>query len=118
MDERLEKALDFSNYMTTLNNQKRLLKEKYNDDLIHFFSGCQFTITRELITFCSTMLNLGQDTTVLIDDNGLPASIDNLEDFLEEIVEKYSSASNDYYSEYSNLKKNRKVEKLVGYEQD
>ena len=31
MDERLEKALDFSNYMLTLNNQKRLLAEKYQE---------------------------------------------------------------------------------------
>ena len=29
MDERLKKALDFSNYMVTLNNQKRVLKEKF-----------------------------------------------------------------------------------------
>ena len=29
MDERLEKALEFANYMTTLNNQKRVLKEKF-----------------------------------------------------------------------------------------
>lgn len=118
MDERLEKALEFSNYMTTLNNQKRILKEKYQDDLIHFFNGCQFTVTKELITFCNTMLNLSQDSVVLIDDNGLPAQIDNINDFLEEILSKYTSASNDYFVEYSNLKKNRKVEKLVGYEQD
>ena len=31
MDERLSKALEFSNYMVTLNNQKRILKEKYSD---------------------------------------------------------------------------------------
>ena len=28
MDERLEKALEFDNYMTTLNKKKRELKEK------------------------------------------------------------------------------------------
>ena len=33
MDEKLEKALDISNYMITLNNQKRLLKEKYYENL-------------------------------------------------------------------------------------
>jgi len=38
MDERLEKALDFSNYMLTLNNQKRLLAEKYQEELIHFIT--------------------------------------------------------------------------------
>ena len=29
MDERLVSALDFSNYMITLNNQKRILREQY-----------------------------------------------------------------------------------------
>ncbi len=32
MDERLEKALDFSNYMVTLNNQKRLLAEQFDQE--------------------------------------------------------------------------------------
>ena len=38
MDARLAKALDFSNYMVTLNNQKRLLAEKYQDDLLYFYT--------------------------------------------------------------------------------
>ena len=32
MDQRLEKALDFSNYMVTLNNQKRVLTEQFKQD--------------------------------------------------------------------------------------
>ena len=39
MDERLEKALDFGNYSVTLNNQKRLLKEKFYDDCIMYQNG-------------------------------------------------------------------------------
>jgi hypothetical protein len=52
MDERLEKALDISNYMVTLNNQKRLLKEQYAENLVFYHNGGQFTITQELISFC------------------------------------------------------------------
>ena len=33
MDEALEKALDFSNFTSTLNAQKRILFEKYLDEL-------------------------------------------------------------------------------------
>ena len=51
MDERLEKALEFSNYMVTLNNKKRLLREKLHEDLVHYRNVCQFSITKELITF-------------------------------------------------------------------
>ena len=116
MDERLEKALDFSNYMLTLNNQKRLLAEKYQESLIHFYNGSQFTITRELITFVSIMVSSDQDEIVITDDNNIPCMVENLEDFYSEIINKYAIASNDYYTAYDSLKKNRSVEKLVNYE--
>jgi hypothetical protein len=116
MDERLAKALDFSNYMLTLNNQKRLLSEKYQQDLIHFYNGSQFTISRELITFVSTMVNASQDEVVIADDNNIPCLVEDLSMFYEEIINKYTTASNDYHSEYLKLKKNRSVEKLVDYD--
>ena len=116
MDERLKKALDFSNYMVTLNNQKRLLAEKYQEDLTYFYNGSQFIITRELITFVSAMLNADQDEIVITDDNNIPCMIEDLTEFYDEILNKYSIASNNYYTEYANLKKSRSVEKLVDYE--
>ena len=116
MDERLEKALDFSNYMLTLNNQKRLLAEKYQESLIHFYNGSQFTITRELITFVSIMVSSDQDEIVITDDNNIPCMVENLEDFYSEIINKYAIASNNYYTAYTSLKTNRSVEKLVDYE--
>ena len=116
MDERLEKALDFSNYMLTLNNQKRLLAEKYQESLIHFYNGSQFTLSRELITFVSAMVSADQDEVVITDDNNIPCMVENLEDFYGEIINKYAIASNDYYTAYASLKTNRSVEKLVDYE--
>ena len=116
MDERLEKALDFSNYMLTLNNQKRLLAEKYQESLIHFYDGSQFTITRELITFVSVMVSADQDQLVITDDNNIPCMVEDLEKFYSEIINKYTIASNDNHSLYLKLKTNRSVEKLVDYE--
>jgi hypothetical protein len=116
MDERLEKALDFSNYMVTLNNQKRLLAEKYQQNLIHFYDGSQFTITRELITFVNAMVNAEQDEVVITDDNSIPCLVKDVATFYEEILEKYTLASNDYHSAYLKLKTSRSVEKLVNYE--
>ena len=117
MDERLEKALDFSNYMLTLNNQKRLLAQKYQEELIHFYDGSQFTVTRELITFVSAMVSVNQDEVVITDDNNIPCMVENLEDFYNEVINKYTTASNDYYSSYLKLKTSRSVEKLVNHEQ-
>jgi hypothetical protein len=114
MDERLEKALDFSNYMVTLNNQKRALKEKFHEDLLYFTSGCQFSVTKELITFVGLLVDRGNDQdVVLTDDNDIPVSIENLNKFFDDILDTYFSAANSYFAQYSELKKSRKVEKLV-----
>ena len=76
MDERLKKALDFSNYMVTLNNQKRVLKEKYLESRIHYFNGGQFSVTRELLTFVGQLCDKGDTTNIpIIDDNDVPIKI-------------------------------------------
>ena len=116
MDERLKKALDFSNYMVALNNQKRLLTEKYQENLIHFYNGCQFTITKELINFVKLLLDNHQDdVAVLIDDNGIPTIVEDVQNFYNQIVDVYFESSNDYHAEYMKLKNQRSVEKLVDY---
>jgi hypothetical protein len=116
MDERLEKALDFSNYMVTLSNQKRLLAERFQEELIHFYNGSQFTVTRELITFVNAMVTANQDEIVITDDNNIPCLVKNIDEFYNEIIDKYTSASNSYHTDYLKLKSNRSVEKLVNYE--
>jgi hypothetical protein len=113
MDERLKKALDYSNYMITLSNQKRILLEQYNNDLIYYFNSGQFTVSQQLVSFCQSLLSLKQTETVLVDDNGLPVEIENLEDFTKNILNVYFKASNRYLTEYTKLKKNRTVEGIV-----
>ena len=113
MDERLEKALDISNYMVTLNNQKRLLNEQYKENLIYYFNGGQFTITQELISFCQSLISMNQTGTILIDDNSLPIEIENLETFSTELYSKYFEAANEYLVEYNKLKKDRSVESIM-----
>jgi hypothetical protein len=118
MDERLEKALDFSNYMVTLTNQKRLLKEKYHEELLYFYKGSQFTVSSELMTFVNMLVDKGNDTVVLVDDNDTPALIDDLTEFYDNILDVYFGASNSYHTQYEQLKKNRSPAKLVNYDQD
>lgn len=113
MDQYLEKAFDVANYMATLVNQKRVLKEEFKQNLIYFYNGSIFSVNKELITFVKTMIDLGQADHVLIDDNDLPVHIENLSEFLDNILSTFSSASNEYYSKYQKLKKNRSVESLL-----
>jgi len=117
MDERLSKALDFSNYMVTLNNQKRVLKERYREQTVYYYQGGQFTVTKELITFVGMLVEQGNDEDiVLVDDNETPIMVKDLTDFQAEILNTYFTAANEYHAEYEKLRKNRSVEKLVEYE--
>jgi len=116
MDERLEKALEFSNYMVTLNNQKRVLKEKFKENTVYYFNGGQFTLNKELITFVNMLVERDNtEDVVLIDDNETPVIVPDLEDFLTEIIDTYFSAANAYHAEYKILTKKRTVSKLVNY---
>jgi len=113
MDERLEKALDISNIMVTINNKKRLMQEKYQENLVHYHNGGQFTITQQLISFCSSLLQLEQDSTIIVDDNKVPVDIENLKEFTDAVVTKYFEASNSYLVEYNELKQTRSVESIM-----
>ena len=114
MDAQLQKALEIADYMSTFSAQKQIIKEEYKQNLIYFYNGGTFTVTKELITFVKTIKDL-QNTkeVVLVDDNDLPIDIKNIEDFLESILSKYFFAVNEYYTKYTNLKASRTVEGLI-----
>ena len=113
MDIRLEKALEFSSYMTMLNNQKRILKEKFLEDTVHYVNGGKFTITKELLNFCNMLLQHNQYNTILIDDNDTPIEIVNLNEFTEIILTLYVKSSNEYFAEYQKIKNQRSTKGLV-----
>ena len=113
MDERLEQAIDFSNYMVTLENQKRILKEQYYESLIHYHNKGQFTVNPEMISFLQTLLGMNQTEVVLIDDNELPIQIEDLRSFTLEIANIYFTASNKYLLEYNKLVSSRSVKGLI-----
>lgn len=113
MDEKLSQALERSNYMTTLATQKRLLAEKYQTDLIYYKDGHEIEVTDSLITFCKALVDLDRPSVVLTDANNLPFLVEDIQEFLTELLDCYAQASNSYYTEYQKLKKQRSVEGLV-----
>jgi hypothetical protein len=113
MDERLEKALEFSNYMSTLSNQKRLLHESYIDNSVHYLNGGKFNVTKELINFCNTLLTNSQTSVVLIDDNDIPVEVEDLQTFFEELLNIYFVATNEYLAKYTSIKTQRSVAGLL-----
>jgi hypothetical protein len=114
MDERLQKALDFSNYRQTLAIQRKTLKEKINAKLIYGCQGGLFKIDRSLITFVQMLIDQGRFENVpLIDMNENPILIPNLNDFRDEILDRYFTSTYEYYEEYQKIKSSRTVEKLL-----
>lgn len=113
MDERFQEAIDFSNFMVTLETQKRVLKEQYYEALIHYHNKGQFTINPEKISFLQTLLNMNQTDVVLIDDNELPIQIEDLKSFMLEVTNIYFTASNKYLVEYTKLVSSRSVKGLI-----
>ena len=113
MDEKLKAALEFSNYVITLSNHKRVLFEKYNNDSILYYNSGKFTITQQLVSFCKTLCDLLQEGVVLLDDDSLPVEIQDIEAFTKTIINQYAFATNKYLVEYSKLIKNRSVAGIV-----
>ena len=54
MDEKLSKAFEIANFVTTLANQKKVIYEEYQQNCVYFFNGATFKVTRELINFVKT----------------------------------------------------------------
>jgi len=114
MDERIEKAFGVANFMATLSNQKRIILEEYNQQLIHYINGATFQISTDLISFIKTLIDLGNTTDiVLVDSNNFPVLIEDLNVFLKDIVDVYVSATNTYAIRFNEIKTKRKIADIV-----
>lgn len=113
MDERIEKALEISKYLTTLNNQKRVLQEQFKVNSTHYCNGGQFSVTQTLIAFVKTLLDNNQDTAIIVDDHSIPIYIENLKSFFDDILNVYFTASNKFLTDYNTLKTKRTVKGLI-----
>lgn len=113
MDDRLKQAIDFSNFNITLQNQKQVLKDRYEDELVFYSQGGKFTATKDLVNFVNFLVQSKQPSAIITDDNGTPFDIKNLNKFLTDITNTYFTASNKYHAEYSQLIKNRSVTGLL-----
>jgi flagellum-specific peptidoglycan hydrolase FlgJ len=107
MDDRLQSALEFSNFRLNLFNIKENIKVKVDSMLTTAMNGGVFKIDRELICFVKMVLDAGKDSVVLIDDNQNPIEITNIQTFYDDILSRYFEATNFYNVEYTKLKRSR-----------
>jgi hypothetical protein len=107
LDQHLEQALSFAQYQTTLNQQKRLLKEKFESDTLFAYNGGLFRITPEFLN--------GYDTASawVLDVNRQPIKIDNHQEFLDNARVTYRTAIATYGEEFQQLRRQRSVGALT-----
>jgi hypothetical protein len=114
MDTRLQEALDFSNYRLTLSTQIENLKIKLASDLLVTHANGIFTASMERINTVDRIRTAYVDFPV-IDDNGIPIHIPNLNEFYTLLFNTYTSAMLSYSSEYRKLAQARNIKKIVDY---
>ena len=114
MDEKLAKALEFSNFRLTLNNQKKNLRTRMNTMLTIGYQGSMFSVSLELINFVKQLLDLKVTQYIFLDDNETPLLVTDLIDFHTKLLTQHTEAMNEFYIEFEKLKKLRDTKSLVG----
>jgi len=118
MSNKLTKALEFANYRSSLNIQHNNMKARVQTLLSYSTNGGTFIISHELISFVKLLVDREMPDAVLLDVYNNPIQIENLDTFLEELISRYFEATNEYFADYSKLKKSRKVHKLIDIDDD
>jgi len=114
MDERIEKAFAVANYMATLSNQRKIVLEEFNQQLVYYSNGGTFVISPELINFTKTVLDLEYTHDVpFVDVNGFPVVIADVQEFFDTILLQYMTALNEYSVKFADIKSKRKIGDIV-----
>lgn len=115
MDERLQRALEHSNYTLTLNNQKRNIKNRVQQlQIVHHNTGI-FLANQETIAFVKTLIDLNHKSGTLIDSKENPVKVTNFEELLEKLVTAYFSSTAEYEVEYEKLRKARTIKSIMDW---
>lgn len=118
MEERLQKALEFSNYRQTLNNQLHKAKVKAEGMLIFAEAGGTFIIDQQLICFLDYLVKEGYTEAPLLDSNKSPIHITDIPAFLQKVTARYFEVTNDYLKDAQAIKKSRKVSSILDLKEE
>jgi hypothetical protein len=114
VDQRLEDALKASNYRITLNVRRSNARLKLERDLTFARGGGMFKASPELIAFVGALLGQGKVDATLLDANQNPVVIDDLQQFMTDIIARYYEFMNEYLTEHRAVQKARTTKALIG----
>jgi hypothetical protein len=115
MDERLEKALAFSQYRKTIENRKVALQRRFTTMLQVPHANGMFMADQLTLTFVSTLVADEYTEAVLIDSNSIPIEVIDLAELLAALYSAYFAATNEYSTEIKKLSKARNVKKAMDW---
>lgn len=114
MNQNVEKAFEISNLMVTVANQKRVLKEEYEQSLYYFENGGTFRADNNTIAYVKILKDLTKEKRlVLVDTNSMPVEILDIDKFLENLLDKHFQANNAYFAKFDELKKSRNIKNIL-----
>lgn len=115
MDERLSKALEFSNFTLTVNNQKKNIKTRVSQLRIVHHSGGIFVADQSTISFIKALIDLDNKKSLIEDTRGTPIQVSNLSELLDLLISAYYNSMNELDAEYEKIKKSRSINKLMDW---
>lgn len=115
MDERLAKALEFSNYRSTIENQKRNLRSRVDALQTVTYNNGTFKADKATITFINTLIGLEQSDIIVVDERQNPIEISDPKDFLDTLLNAYNSSMNEFLAESKKLAKARSIKKIMDW---
>jgi hypothetical protein len=115
MDERLEKALEFSNYRTTIENQRANLRRRFDAMLIVHRENASFNADAQTIGLVKALIDTGTNEAVLLDTKENPVEINKLDVFLLNLIEAYHCATNEFIVEHRKLARARNIKKAMNW---
>jgi hypothetical protein len=114
VSQNIEKAFEISNLMATVANQKRILKEEYEQSLFYFENGGTFRADTTTITYVKTLKELIKESRlVVVDFNALPIEILDIDKFLQNLLDRHFQANNSYFAKFNELKKSRNIKNIL-----
>ena len=111
--DKLQQAIEFSDFQASLNVQRKFLREKFDADITIGKNGGIFKIDADLINFTKLLLDLGKQSSVLLDHNKNPIFIEDLKSFNSEMIDRYFSALGSYHAGYEEIKRARTKKNLA-----
>jgi hypothetical protein len=112
-DIRIEEAIKFANYRTTLNNQLDQAQHRMEVELLHSVNGGTFPITMELINFVDLLIRKERNEAVILDKNNTPILVTDLKEFLDTILDRYTNVTQDVHEEVMKIRKSRSVKSVL-----